>query len=140
MRDNERGGGGGGSGEGVNAARALGADTIGGLWSSPEEEGDGDLGCMGWCASQPRLSSKGVVPMTTGLMNTLKRRMRAYDTAALMKVNMTRSSIVCTSNIVYGSGKLCGAFSGLWVRKKEMREETTHIERPASQIKVQIGS
>jgi len=59
VRDNERGGGGGGSGEGVNAARALGADTVGGPWPSPEEEGDGDLGCMGWCASQPRLCSKG---------------------------------------------------------------------------------
>jgi len=138
VRDNERGGGGGGSGEGVNAARALGADTIGGLWSSPEEEGDGDLGCMGWCASQPRLSSKGVVPMTTGLMNTLKRRMRAYDTAALIKVHMTRSCIVCR-NIVYGSRKLRVTFSGLWVRKRETREETMHIERPVSQIEVQIG-
>jgi len=56
-----------------------------------------------------------------------------------MKVNMTRSGIVCR-NIVYGSGKLRGAFSGLWVRKRERREETTHIERPASQIEVQIGS
>jgi len=43
---------------------------------------------------------KTLVPMTTGLTNTLKRRMGAYDTAALMKVNMTKSGIVCR-NIVW---------------------------------------
>ena len=59
VRDNERGGGGGGSGEGVDDACALGGDGIGGLSPSPEEEGDGDLGCIGWCTSQPRLSSEG---------------------------------------------------------------------------------
>ena len=49
---------------GVNAAHTLGGDGIGGLSPSPEEEGDGDLGCMGWCASQPRLCSKGACEKT----------------------------------------------------------------------------
>jgi hypothetical protein len=44
----------------VERARALGvlAFEEGGMKgpsSSSEEEGDGDLSCLGWCANQPRL-------------------------------------------------------------------------------------
>ena len=82
--------------------------------------------------------TKTLVPMTTGLTNTLKRRMWPYDTAALVNVNMTRSGIVWR-NVVYGSGKLRGA-SGLGMRKRERKDERTQIERPVSQMEVQIGS
>ena len=58
MRDNESGGGGGG-GEGVSAGRAFDGGAIKGPSSSSEEEGDGDLSCVGWCANQPRLCSEG---------------------------------------------------------------------------------
>src|SRR6266404_8790100 len=57
VSDNESGGGGGG--EGVNGRRAFGGDGIKGPSSSSKEEGDGDLSCIGWCASQPRLCSEG---------------------------------------------------------------------------------
>jgi hypothetical protein len=83
--------------------------------------------------------TKTLVPMTTGLTNTLKRRMWPYDTAALVNVNMTRSGIVWR-NVVYGSGKLRGTLEGLRVRKRAMNEERTHVERPVNQIEVQIGS
>jgi len=58
VSDNESGGGGGGGGEDVNAGRAFeGGEKLSS--SSSEEEGDGDLSCVGWCASQPRLCSEG---------------------------------------------------------------------------------
>ena len=81
---------------------------------------------------------KTLVPMRTGLTNTRRRRMWAYDTAALVNVNTTRSGIVWR-NVVYGSGKLRGV-SGLRVRKRDRKDERTHIKRPVSQIEVQIGS
>jgi hypothetical protein len=56
-----------------------------------------------------------------------------------VNVNITRSGIVWR-NVVYGSGELRGASEGLRVRKRERREERMHIERPVSQIEVQIGS
>lgn len=57
VSDNESGGGGGG-GAGVNAGRAFEGGGIKGPSSSSEEEGDGDLSCVGWCANQPRLCSE----------------------------------------------------------------------------------
>lgn len=55
VSDNESGGG----GAGVNEGRAFEGGGIKGSSSSSEEEGDGDLSCVGWCASQPRLCSEG---------------------------------------------------------------------------------
>lgn len=58
VSDNESGGG-GGRGEGASAGRAFEGGGMKGPSSSSEEEGDGDLSCVGWCASQPRLCSEG---------------------------------------------------------------------------------
>jgi hypothetical protein len=61
VSDNESGGGGGG-GEGVSAGRVGRAFEGGGIKgpsSSSEEERDGDLSCVGWCANQPQLCSEG---------------------------------------------------------------------------------
>lgn len=54
--------------------------------------------------------TKTLVPMTTGFTNTRKRRMWAYDAAALENVNITRRGTVWR-NVVYG--KLRGVVEGL---------------------------
>lgn len=80
VSDNESGGGGGG-GDGVNAARAMGGGN-GGLSPSSEETGEGDLSCVGWCASQPLLCSACEDP---------RRRVEAVEAAGYWEPGSTSS-------------------------------------------------